>query len=54
MLILVALSLIATAFSRSYFVMILAMFTIGLTTIVPQIIIPYAANLSRKIRRVKL
>ncbi|WP_278382485.1 MFS transporter [Clostridium tyrobutyricum] len=48
MLILVALSLIATAFSRSYFVMILAMFTIGLTTIVPQIIIPYAAHLSPK------
>ncbi|MCH3963279.1 MAG: MFS transporter [Clostridium sp.] len=46
MLVLVVLSLIVTAFSQNYFVMLLSMFAIGLTTIVPQIIVPYAAHLS--------
>ncbi|HCR43397.1 MAG TPA: MFS transporter, partial [Ruminococcaceae bacterium] len=33
--------------SPSYAVLLAAMFAVGLTTIVPQLIVPYAAQLSR-------
>jgi predicted MFS family arabinose efflux permease len=47
MLALVAVSLLAAGLSPSYAVLLIAMFAIGLTTIVPQLVIPYAAQLSR-------
>lgn len=46
MLVLVALALISAAFSPNYLLMLVSMFAIGLTTIVPQLIVPYAAHLS--------
>jgi predicted MFS family arabinose efflux permease len=47
MLALVAVSLLIAGLSPSYAVLLIAMFAIGLTTIVPQLVIPYAAQLSR-------
>ena len=47
MLVLVAASLLAVGLSPSYAVLLAAMFAVGLTTIVPQLIVPYAAQLSR-------
>ena len=47
MLVLVAVSLLAAGLSPSYAVLLIAMFAIGLTTIVPQLVVPYAAQLSR-------
>ena len=47
MLALVAVSLLAAGLSPSYAILLIAMFTIGLTTIVPQLVVPYAAQLSR-------
>ena len=47
MLMLVAVSLLAAGLSPAYAVLLIAMFAIGLTTIVPQLIVPYAAQLSR-------
>lgn len=46
MLILVAVSLLTAGLSPSYPVLLIAMFAIGITTIVPQLIVPYAAHLS--------
>ncbi|WP_209702025.1 MFS transporter [Clostridium algifaecis] len=46
MLVLVILSLISASFSANYLLMLVSMFAIGLTTIVPQLIVPYAAHLS--------
>jgi predicted MFS family arabinose efflux permease len=48
MLALVAVSLLAAGLSPSYAILLIAMFAIGLTTIVPQLVVPYAAQLSRK------
>ncbi|OPJ60197.1 putative transporter [Clostridium oryzae] len=48
MLVLITLALICTSFSPAYLFMLAAMFIIGLTTIVPQLIVPYAAHLSPK------
>ena len=47
MLVLVAASLLTVGLSPSYAVLLAAMFAVGLTTIVPQLIVPYAAQLSR-------
>lgn len=47
MLFLVAAALFAAAWSPSYTILLAAMFAIGLTTIVPQLIVPYAAQLAR-------
>ncbi|MDD3231506.1 MAG: MFS transporter [Oscillospiraceae bacterium] len=47
MLALVAVSLCVAGLSPTYPVLLIAMFAIGLTTIVPQLIVPYAAKLSR-------
>lgn len=47
MLLFVALALIAAGASKIYFIFLIAMFAIGLTTIVPQLIIPYAAHLAQ-------
>lgn len=47
MLLLVALSLLLAGLAPSYSILLAAMFLIGLTTIVPQLIVPYAAQLSR-------
>ena len=47
MLILVAASLLIAGWSPNYAVLLTAMFAIGLTTIVPQLIVPYAAQLAR-------
>ncbi|SNX52964.1 MFS transporter [Thermoanaerobacterium sp. RBIITD] len=47
MLLFVAISLLAAALSPCYLVLLVAMFTMGITTIVPQLIVPYAAHLSR-------
>lgn len=54
MLVLVAASLLAAAISPSYGVFLPAMFAIGLTTIVPQLIVPFAAHLSRPEARGKV
>jgi predicted MFS family arabinose efflux permease len=54
LLILIFLSLIATAFSQNYFFMLISMFIVGLTTIVPQVIVPYAAHLSPEEKRGKV
>lgn len=48
MLVFVTISLVVTAFSPNYIIMILSMLFIGLTTVVPQLIVPYAAHLSPK------
>jgi len=47
MLMLVTLSLLAIAWSPNYTVLLCAMLATGLTTIVPQLIVPYAAQLAR-------
>ena len=47
MLMLVAGSLLAAGWSPIYAVLLVAMFVTGLTTIVPQLVIPYAAQLSQ-------
>lgn len=47
MLFFVAVSLIAAGAAPTYTVLLIAMFAIGLTTIVPQLIIPYAAHLAQ-------
>lgn len=47
MLLLVALSLFAVGWSPSYAVLLAAMLAVGLTTIVPQLIVPYTAQLAR-------
>ena len=54
MLILVAASLFVAAWSPNYAVLLAAMFAIGLTTIVPQLIVPYAAQLARPEERGKI
>jgi len=46
MLLIVAVALIATGWSPTYEVMLIATFTVGLTTIIPQLIVPYAAQLA--------
>ncbi|MGF7396480.1 MFS transporter [Thermoanaerobacterium thermosaccharolyticum] len=46
MLLFVDISLLAAALSPYYLLLLFAMFTMGITTIVPQIIVPYAAHLS--------
>lgn len=46
MLLLTSLSLLITGFAPSYGILLAALFAVGLTTIVPQLIIPYAAHLS--------
>ncbi|OXT08907.1 putative MFS family arabinose efflux permease [Thermohydrogenium kirishiense] len=46
MLLFVDISLLAAALSPCYLLLLFAMFTMGITTIVPQIIVPYAAHLS--------
>jgi len=47
MLLLVSVSLCVAGGAPSYTVLLIAMFAIGLTTIVPQLIVPYAAHLAR-------
>lgn len=47
MLLFVAVSLIVAGISMTYIVLLISMFAIGLTTIVPQLIIPYAAHLAQ-------
>ncbi len=47
MLYLVAGSLLLVSFSPVYAVLLIALFFVGLTTIVPQLIVPYAAHLAR-------
>jgi predicted MFS family arabinose efflux permease len=47
MLLFVAASLLIVAWSPYYAVLLIAVFAVGLTTIVPQLIVPYAAHLSR-------
>lgn len=47
MLLFVAASLLIAGLSQSYAVLLFAMFAIGLTTIVPQLIVPYAAHLAQ-------
>ncbi len=47
MLLIVAVALIATGWSPTYEVMLIATFTVGLTTIIPQLIVPYAAQLAQ-------
>ncbi|AKX94675.1 MFS transporter [Moorella thermoacetica] len=47
MLLLVAISLLTAGLSPCYPVLLIAMFAVGITTIVPQLIVPYAAHLSR-------
>ena len=47
MLVLVLVSLLLIAFSPVYGVLLAAMFAMGLTTIVPQLIVPFAAHLAR-------
>lgn len=48
MLLLVAISLLTAGLSPCYTVLLIAMFAVGITTIVPQLIVPYAAHLSRR------
>lgn len=47
MLLLVAVSLLAAGGAPGYAVLLVTMFAIGFTTIVPQLIVPYAAHLAR-------
>lgn len=50
---LIVISLLLAAFAPSYFVMLIASFLIGFTSIVPQLIIPMAAHLSKPEERGK-
>jgi Arabinose efflux permease len=54
MLVLVVVSLLAVAWSPFYVVLLIAVFFVGLTTIVPQLIVPYAAQLARPEERGKI
>ena len=54
MLILVAAALLLAGWSPIYVVLLIAMFAIGLTTIVPQLIVPYAAQLAGPQRQGKV
>lgn len=54
MLALVALSLMSFSFSPNYGILLGASFAIGITTIVPQVIVPYAAHLSAPENRGKV
>jgi predicted MFS family arabinose efflux permease len=47
MLLLIAASLLLAGLAPTYAVLLIAMFAIGITTIVPQLVIPYAAQLSK-------
>ncbi|MCR3758728.1 MFS transporter [Clostridium felsineum] len=47
MLLLVSIFLLVAFFSENYYVLLIAVFFIGFTTIIPQLIVPFAAHLSR-------
>lgn len=47
MLLLVGISLLAAAWAPNYGILFAAVFAIGFTTIIPQLIVPYAAHLAR-------
>ncbi|KOF58262.1 MULTISPECIES: MFS transporter [Clostridium] len=54
MLIFVAIALLAVAFSPNYFALLVASFFIGFTTIIPQLIVPFAAQLAKPSERGKI
>lgn len=54
MLLFVVVSLLAVSFSISYGMLLVSCFLVGFTTIVPQLIIPYAAHLSEPDERGKI
>jgi len=54
MLIFVGIALFAVAFSPNYFILLAAAFFVGFTTIIPQLIVPFAAQLARPSERGKI
>lgn len=54
MLIFVSISLFAVAFSPNYWILLLASFFVGFTTIIPQLVVPFAAHLADPSERGKI
>ncbi|MFL0252510.1 MFS transporter [Clostridium neuense] len=54
MLLFVAAALLTVAFSPNYYVLLIASFFVGFTTIIPQLIVPFAAQLARPSERGKI